>query len=103
MLQTWFSGAFAAQFVSVADTDVTGIALRTTIGSTVRGHINLGGASVKPQDFQFNFVQTDLDLGPPPGTYRAKSNDDFSFEYVGLFGPLLIRPAGGPEWMLKSV
>lgn len=48
-------------------------------------------------------MQTDLDLGPPPGTYRAKINDDFRFEYVGLFGPLLIRPTGGPEWMLKSV
>jgi len=48
-------------------------------------------------------VQTDLDLGPPPGVYRAKIDDDFSFQYVGLFGPLLIRPAGGAAWMLKSV
>ena len=105
VLQTSGFGPFATQFLSVADTDVTGLTIRTTLGSTVSGHITFEGRQrgVRPQDFQFNFVQTDQDLGPAPGTYRAKINDDFTFEYAGLFGPLLIRPAGGPEWMLKSV
>jgi hypothetical protein len=105
VVQTTFPGAFASGWITVADADVTGIVMTTTIGSTVRGHITFEGTPVRvrPQDLQFNFVQTDLDLGQPPGVYRAKIDDDFSFQYVGLFGPLLIRPAGGAVWMLKSV
>jgi Carboxypeptidase regulatory-like domain len=105
VLQTTFPGSFASAWISVADANVTGIVMTATIGSTVKGHITFEGTPVRvrPQDFQFNFVQTDLDLGPPPGVYRAKIDDDFSFQYVGLFGPLLIRPAGGAAWMLKSV
>jgi hypothetical protein len=105
VLQTVFPGAFASAWITVADADVTGIVMTATIGSTVSGRITFEGTAmnVRPQDFQFNFVQTDLDLGPPPGVYRAKIDDDFSFQYVGLFGPLLIRPSGGAAWMLKSV
>src|SRR5437764_1309995 len=50
-----------------------------------------------------SFVLTDPDFGPAPGTYRAKITDEWTFEYVGLFGPLLIRPAGGPKWLTKSI
>ena len=32
------------------------------------------------------------------GTDRAKINDDWTFEMVGLAGPLCIRPTGRPEW-----
>jgi hypothetical protein len=104
VVQTTFPGAFASAWITVADADVTEIVMTTALGSTVSGHITFEGTPVRvrPQDFQFNFVQTDLDLGPPPGVYRAKIDDDFSFQYVGLFGPLLIRPAGA-AWMLKSV
>jgi hypothetical protein len=105
VMQTTFPGAFASAWMTVADTDLAGIVLTTALGSTVSGHITFEGTPVRlrPQDFQFNFVQTDLDLGPPPGVYRAKIDDDFTFQYVGLFGPLLIRPAGSAAWMLKSV
>lgn len=98
-------GAFATQFVSVGDGDVNGIAMRTGTGSKVAGHITLEGkpSGVGPPDFQFMFLQTDFDLGPVTGTYRAKINDDWTFEYVGLYGPLLIRPIGPPEWLVKSI
>jgi hypothetical protein len=105
LLQTSGFGAFGSRFLEVSDTDISGLTLRASIGSTVRGRITLEGAParVRPQDFRFNFVLTDLDLGPAPGTYRAKITDEWTFEYVGLFGPLLIRPAGGPEWLTKSI
>jgi carboxypeptidase family protein len=105
VLKTGFPGTFAAQFVAVSDADVSGLALRTSSGSTVSGHITFEGAPsrVTPQSFQFNFVQTDVDLGPAPGVYRAKINDDWTFEYAGLFGSLLIRPSGGPQWLVKSI
>jgi len=105
LLQTSGPGAFGSQSLKVSDADISGLTLRGSIGSTVRGHITLEGAParVRAQDFRFNFVLTDLDLGPSPGTYRAKITDDWTFEYAGLFGPLLIRPAGGPEWLTKSI
>jgi protocatechuate 3,4-dioxygenase beta subunit len=105
LLQTSGFGAFGSRFLEVSDTDIPDLTLRASIGSTVRGRITLEGAParVRPQDFRFNFVLTDPDLGPAPGTYRAKITDEWTFEYMGLFGPLLIRPAGGPEWLTKSI
>jgi hypothetical protein len=96
---------FATQFVGVGDGDVTGLTVRTATGSTVSGHIRLEAVQSRaaPQDVQFNFVETDADLSPEGGTFRAKINDDWTFEYEGLFGPLLIRPIGRPGFLLKSV
>jgi Carboxypeptidase regulatory-like domain len=96
---------FATRFVSIGDGDATGLTVRTAFGSTVTGRITLEGARprIMPRDFQFNFVTTNEDLAPEPGMYRARINDDWTFEYEGLFGPLLIRPTGRPEWLLRSV
>jgi hypothetical protein len=105
LLQTGFPGAYASQYVSVADADVAGLTLRTTIGSTVRGRITLEGASssLKAQDIKVYFVLTELDLGPSPGNYRAKIDEEGNFEYVGLFGPMLLRPFAGSRWLVKSI
>jgi hypothetical protein len=105
LLETGFPGAFATQFVTVVDADVSGLTLRTTLGSTVRGRITLEGASssLKAQDIKVYFVLTDLDLGPSPGSYRAKIDGEGNFEYVGLFGPMLLRPFAGPRWLVKSI
>jgi hypothetical protein len=96
---------FGEQFVRVADRDIRGLSLRASAGSTVSGRITFEGSTSRPstQSVRFMFLQTDVDLGPPPGSYRAKINDDWTFEYVGLFGPLLIRPETPPGWLLKSV
>ena len=96
---------FATRFLVVGDEAITGLTVRTTTGSVVTGRVTLeGGRSrVLPRDFQFNFVTANEDLSPDPGSYRAKINDDWTFEYDGLFGPLLVRPAGRPEWLLRSI
>ncbi|MBZ5559993.1 MAG: carboxypeptidase-like regulatory domain-containing protein [Acidobacteriia bacterium] len=104
LLQTGFpGGAYASQYVTVADADVAGLSIRTSIGSTVRGRITLDGAqsSIKVNEVKVYFILTDLDLGPPPGNYRAKIDDEGNFEYVGLFGPLLLRPFSGSNWMVQ--
>jgi protocatechuate 3,4-dioxygenase beta subunit len=97
-------GEFAYQYVSVIDADVRGVAIRTAPGSTMSGRIILEGDArgAKPQDFSFLFMQTDFDRSPA-GIYRAKINDDWTFSMAGLTGPLLIRPTGSAEWLLKSV
>lgn len=96
---------FATRFLVVGDDDITGLNLQASTGSVVTGHITLeGGRSrISPGDFQFNFVTANEDLSPDPGTYRARINNDWTFEYDGLFGTLLIRPAGRPEWLLRSI
>jgi protocatechuate 3,4-dioxygenase beta subunit len=97
-------GEFAMQYVAVGDADIGGITIRTAPGSAVRGHIIVDSDShAEPRDFSFMFRQADFDLAPMQGTYRAKINDDWTFDMVNLFGPLFIRPTGSPEWLLKSV
>jgi hypothetical protein len=105
LMQTSFPGPFASQFVTVASDAVRGLTLRTSLGSVARGRITFEGsrARLRPQDMRFYFVLTDPDRGPMPGTYRAKILEDWTFEYVGLFGPLVIRPDAGQEWLIKSV
>jgi len=85
MTQTSGPVSFGSQFLKVSEADISRLTLRGSKGSTVRGHITLEGAParVRPQDFRFNFVLTDPDRGPAPGTYRAKITDDWTFEYVG--------------------
>lgn len=101
----YLGGEFATRFVAVGDGDVGGLTLRAISGSTVSGRITFEGdaSRVKPQDFQFMFMQADFDLAPMQGTFRAKISDDWTFEMVGLVGPLFIRPIGRPEWLLKSI
>jgi hypothetical protein len=95
---------FAARFLVVGDEDIAGLTMRTATGSVVRGQLVLDGRSrTLPRDFQFNFVTINEDGSPEPGSYRAKINDDWTFEYDGLFGTLLIRPIARPEWLLRSV
>ncbi len=96
---------FTTRFLVVGDDDVTGLTLQTATGSHVSGRIALegGGSRVLPRDFQFNFQTVNEDTSPDPGAYRAKINDDWTFEYDGLFGSLLLRPAGASQWLLRSI
>ena len=96
---------FSSRFLVVGDDDITGLMVRTSTGSVVNGHITLEGSRlrVSPRDFQFNFVTVNEDASPDPGIYRARINDDWTFEYDGLFGTLLIRPLGRPEWLVRSI
>jgi hypothetical protein len=96
---------FGTRFLVIGEDDVTGLTLQTSTGSHVSGRVTLeGGRSrIQPRDFQFNFQSVNEDTSPNPGTYRAKINDDWSFEYDGLFGMLLMRPAGRAEWLVKAI
>jgi hypothetical protein len=96
---------FATRFLVVGEDDIGGLTMRTTTGSVVSGRITLEGnrSRTLPRDFQFNFLTANEDVSPDPGVYRARLGDDWTFEYDGLFGALLVRPSGRPEWLLRSV
>jgi hypothetical protein len=96
---------FATRFLVVGEDDIGALIMRTATGSLVSGRITLEGSRGRalPRDFQFNFLTANEDFSPDPGVYRARIGDDWTFEYDGLFGTLLIRPGGRPEWLLRSV
>jgi Carboxypeptidase regulatory-like domain len=96
---------FTTRFLVVGEDDIGGVIMRTSTGSVVSGRMTVEGSRsrVLPRDFQFNFLTANEDFSPDPGVYRARIGDDWTFEYDGLFGMLLIRPSGRPEWLLRSV
>jgi hypothetical protein len=95
---------FAEQFVDV-EGDLRPVALRLAGGSRVTGRISFEGdaSRARPKDFAFMFQSVDPDQSPTPGSFRAKIQDDWTFDYNGLFGPMLMRPSGRAEWLLKSI
>jgi hypothetical protein len=104
---SWNEGDTASQFVTVTGTDVTGLELRASSGSTMTGHIVVDGdIAVKPGQLELSALPLDPDLtvmsaGPPA---RALIGDDLHFELAGLQGPrrlrLLRAPAG---FALKAI
>ncbi len=95
---------FAEQFLNV-DGDLRGVALHLAGGSRVSGRIAFEGdaSRASPRDVAFMFQSVDTDQSPEPGSFRARINDDWTFEYSGLFGPMLIRPTARGDWLLKSI
>jgi protocatechuate 3,4-dioxygenase beta subunit len=100
-------GAFVAQFVTVNETDVSGVILRMAAGSTIAGRVTVDGAEQPDfEDFELSPVTADLDLvslaDNPPA--RAEFHDDGSFEMHGVSGPRRLQLVHAPEgWALKSV
>jgi hypothetical protein len=95
---------FGVQLLNV-EGDMVGVPLHLSYGSRVNGRIVLEGAEsrVLPRDFSMMFKATAEDASPDPGSFRAKINDDWTFDYNGLFGPMLLRASGRAEWLLKSI
>jgi protocatechuate 3,4-dioxygenase beta subunit len=101
----WTEGEFASQFVLVNGSDIPGLAIHRSIGSTIRGRITLEGSSpLKPTEIDLSPIPVDADLSPPVDPANAKIKDDWTFEVDGISGPrrvtLMRAPAG---WTLKRV
>ena len=102
----WSEGEFASQFVSVNGSDVTGINLRTTVGSSIAGRIGTDdGAAFDPRDVELLAVPTDYDVAPAGGTPpRANVVEDGTFEITGIHGPRRLRVTRTPRgWTLKAI
>jgi protocatechuate 3,4-dioxygenase beta subunit len=104
---SWNEGESASMFVMVTGEDVTGIELRTTPGSTIRGRIVLEeSAPLSPQEIDCMAIAVDTDqavmLGG--GAARALINADLTFEMAGLNGPRLLRVTRMPQgFALKAI
>jgi hypothetical protein len=97
-------GEFASRFITVNGTDVTGIVIRMSRGSTISGRVTFRGTgSPIPRGIEVTAFPVDLDRSRnPPAT--ADIRPDRGFELAGISGPRLFRlrqPAQG--WALTAV
>lgn len=88
--------------IVVGDDDVTGVAVVTSTGASVKGSVSFDGTS-KPPQAQLRVVAQPLGSGPSPAM-PAQVSANGSFEMTGLLGPYLLRVNPVPEgWMIASV
>jgi hypothetical protein len=100
-------GAFGTIAVAVDGSDVTGLIVKTSVGSTIRGNIRFdlfkGTLPPSPSAVELAPMPVDYDLAPA-NIASAEVRADWSFEVNGINGPrrlqLLRVPAG---WMLKEI
>src|SRR5262249_20775655 len=98
-------GEFAAQFVTVNGSDVTGLVIQTAPGSFINGRIRLeGSGTITPASIELTTSPADPDLAPRGGLARAEIHDDWTFELLGIHGPRRFRLARAPSgWALKAI
>lgn len=97
---------FTAAFVTVAGTDVAGVALRTSPGSTAAGRITLDGqvGEFFHNEIDLMAVPVDLDLSLNRRTSYMGIGPDLTVGIGGLTGPRVFRLTRAPrEWALKAV
>jgi protocatechuate 3,4-dioxygenase beta subunit len=98
---------FAAEYITVAGRDVTGLHLRTSAGSTISGRITFEGSGERPRPGEVSVTTAPIDfdhapLGGPFG--RSQATGDWTFELRGVSGPRFIRLVREPPgWMLKAI
>ena len=87
--------------------DITGLVVRMSTGSTIRGRVTLeSGLQIKPGEIDLSPIPVDADLSPimgnPPA--RAEIKADWAFEMAGISGPRrLSLMRAPPGWTLKAV
>jgi hypothetical protein len=100
-------GEFAAQFVTVNGTDLTGLAVHLSAGSTIEGKVAFeGGDPPEDPDFHISPVPADPDLTSlvDNAPARAEIHDDWTFEIGGVNGPRRLQLTQAPAgWGLKTV
>lgn len=100
-------GDFVSQFVTVNGTNVTGIVLLATPGSSISGRVVFDGDP--PQSIRgINIEPTRADPDRTPlsngSIARAELRPDLTFAMDGIHGPRRLTVANLPSgWMLKSV
>jgi hypothetical protein len=104
-------GEIGATEVRIDGADVSGVAVRTSRGATVRGRVAFEGRalpsaallrlSIGAKDDVFGSPARRQVLESPP---RARPADDRTFELTRLFHPVAIDVSGLPDgWAVKSV
>lgn len=95
----------AVQYVTVSESEVPPVVVRTSPGTTLSGRIVLEGeAPGSAQQFQLSVQTADWDYLPLGRELpRAVVQDDGAFLLPGLYGPLHMTASPPPGWWLKSV
>lgn len=95
---------FGTVFVTVAESDVGPVTLRTAPGATVTGRLVLEGpgGSLPSSAFSLGFVSADTDLGPA-GLPAVRFNAVGVFLATDLVGPFRVVAGAPAGWWLKSV
>jgi hypothetical protein len=98
-------GESAFLFVPVTGSDVTGLVVRLSTGSTIKGHITLDGRSEPPPYAGLVLSPLPVDVDRPPvSAANAEIAADWTFEMAGISGPRLFRVKRGARgWALKAV
>jgi hypothetical protein len=100
-------GEFAGAYVQVAGADVTGVELKATVGSTIKGKLTFANDEPIPQGrFVITPARADLDQTPfwEGQLARSEVQPDLTFEIHGVHGPRRLVLAQAPAgWILKSV
>ena len=100
-------GEFGTIGVAVDGADLTGLTLKTSTGSTIRGRVQFDAfnGTMPPSPSAIELAPMPIDYDQAPANIAsAEIRDDWSFRVNGINGPrrlqLLRVPAG---WMLKEV
>jgi hypothetical protein len=100
-------GEFASMFVTVNGVDVTGLVLRTSSGSTIRGRVRIEGGPEPWLWSELTVAALPLDLDRSPLTVtpaNAGIGADWTFEMAQISGPRVLRlTTVPPAWTLKAV
>jgi hypothetical protein len=105
---SWTEGEFGAARITVTDTDLRDIVVRTSPGSSIHGRIvfesSLGLKAPKPSEVGLSPIPVDYDVSPQSNFASAKIQPNGSFVIEGINGPrrfeVLTAP---PGWVLKDI
>jgi Carboxypeptidase regulatory-like domain len=100
-------GEFASQFVTVGNTDITGVTIRLSRGSKLTGRITLEGNASAASYFALNLQAVPADVDRTPQNLEtpasARIQEDGAFDMAGLSGPRVLRLTESTDWTLKAV
>jgi hypothetical protein len=101
-------GEFGALPVVVNGTDITGLSLHTSSGSSITGRFTFDAfdrtITAKPSELELAPIPADFDLSPPNNLASAEIHSDWTFAIAGLNGPRRLQILRAPPgWALREI
>jgi len=99
-------GEFAAVPVTVSGSDIKGLMVQASAGSTITGRFTFDDPEVpSSRNITLSAIPSDPDLAPLDGNFaRADVRSDWSFEMSGISGPRRLRLLQAPRgWGLERI
>jgi hypothetical protein len=99
-------GEFAAVPVTVSGSDIKGLVVQTSAGSTITGRFTFDDPEAPAsRNITLSAIPSEPDLAPLDGNFaRADVRGDWSFEMSGISGPRRLRLLQAPRgWGLERI